>query len=57
MKDNVSPMEVARFLDQCQLLLSKTFPNFPNEKISHDTVRHTTMMIGKDKMPLCLSAS
>ena len=28
---------------------SQTFPNFPDEEISHDTVRRITMIIGKDK--------
>ncbi|WP_370858172.1 ISAs1 family transposase [Parasutterella sp.] len=41
--------EIAEFWRQCRPLLSKTFPNFPDEEISHDTVRRITMIIGKDK--------
>lgn len=49
MQGKTSCTEIAEFWHQCRPLLSKTFPNFPDEEISHDTVRRITMIIGKDK--------
>lgn len=49
MEGKTSCTEIAEFWRQCRPLLSKTFPNFPDEEISHDTVRRITMIIGKDK--------
>ncbi len=49
MEGKTSCTEIAEFWRQCRPLLSKTFPDFPDEEISHDTVRRITMIIGKDK--------
>ena len=49
MQGKTSCTEIAEFWHHCRPLLSKTFPNFPIEDISHDTVRRITMIIGKDK--------
>ena len=49
MESRTSCTEIAEFWKQCRPLLSETFPNFPDEEIWHDTVRHITMIIGKDK--------
>jgi hypothetical protein len=49
MQGKTSCTEIAEFWHQCRPLLSKSFPNFPDEEISHDTVWRITMIIGEDK--------
>lgn len=49
MQGKTSCTEIAEFWHQCSPLLSRTFPNFPDDEISHDTVGSITMIIGKDK--------
>lgn len=41
--------KIAEYWSHCRPLLKKTFPNYSDSNISHDTVRRITMIIGKDK--------
>ena len=56
MEGKTSCTEIAEFWRQCRPLLSKTFPNFPDEEISPVTVRRITMIIGKDKNAALINA-
>lgn len=49
MEGKTSCAEIAEYWSHCRPLLKKTFPNYPDSNISHDTVRRITMIIGKDK--------
>lgn len=49
MGGKTSCTEIAEYWRHCRPLLKKTFPNYPDEDISHDTVRRITMIIGKAK--------
>lgn len=49
MYGKTSCIEIADFWRQCRPLLTRTYKDFPNSDISHDTVRRIIMIIGKDK--------
>lgn len=44
-----SCVEIAAFWKECRPILGKTYKDFPDKDISHDTVRRIVMIIGKDK--------